>query len=266
MRVLYVAIDQTVPGTLGGSVHVQAVADGLARLGHEVHVITQPGGSWPEGPVHWHPQSPPLGTQRLRWLKAGTVADLGRQIGAEVVIERYHNFGGEGILAARRLGVPGVLEVNAPVIDYPGSTKARVDRALLVEPLRRWRDRICRLTDLFVTPTVEILPEWIDRARVLEIEWGADVRHFRPDVPRAAGFPSDPGRIWCVFAGAFRSWHGVVHLAASLARLHEAGDHRFGAVLIGDGPERAAAERAARHVPGVMFRGWLVSTCSASIG
>jgi len=255
MRVLYVAIDQTVPGTLGGSVHVQAVAEGLARLGHDVHVITQPGGAWPEGPVHWHPQSPPLGTQRLRWLKAGTVADLGRRIDADVVIERYHNFGGEGILAARRLGVPGVLEVNAPVIDYPGSAKARVDRALLVEPMRRWRDRICRLTDLFVTPTAEILPGWIDRARVLEIEWGADVRHFRPDVPRAAGFPSDPGRIWCVFAGAFRSWHGVVHLAASLARLHEAGDNRFGAVLIGDGPERAAAQRAARHVPGVIFTG-----------
>jgi glycosyltransferase involved in cell wall biosynthesis len=255
MRVLYVAIDQTVPGTLGGSVHVQAVADGLARRGHEVHVITQPGGRWPDGSVHWHPQLPPLGTQRLRWLKAGTVADLGRRVGAQVVIERYHNFGGEGILAARRLGVPGVLEVNAPIIDYPGSAKARVDRALLVEPMRRWRDRICRLTDLFVTPTAEILPEWVDRGRVLEIEWGADVRHFRPGLAPAAGFPADRDRIWCVFAGAFRSWHGVVHLAASLARLHEAGDHRFGAVLIGDGPERAAAQRAARHVPGVIFTG-----------
>ena len=38
MRVLYCAIDQTVPGTNGGSVHVTAVAEGLAALGHEVHV------------------------------------------------------------------------------------------------------------------------------------------------------------------------------------------------------------------------------------
>ena len=39
MRILYAAIDQTVPGTIGGSVHVTAVAEGLAALGHEVHVL-----------------------------------------------------------------------------------------------------------------------------------------------------------------------------------------------------------------------------------
>ena len=43
MRILYVAIDQTVPGTLGGSVHVAAVAGGLAALGHDVHVLVTPG-------------------------------------------------------------------------------------------------------------------------------------------------------------------------------------------------------------------------------
>ena len=30
MRILYCAIDQTVPGSVGGSVHVTAVAEGLA--------------------------------------------------------------------------------------------------------------------------------------------------------------------------------------------------------------------------------------------
>ena len=43
MRILYCAIDQTVPGTTGGSVHVTAVAEGLAALGHEVHVLVTPG-------------------------------------------------------------------------------------------------------------------------------------------------------------------------------------------------------------------------------
>ena len=33
MKILYTAIDQPVPGTKGGSVHVKAVADGLAALG-----------------------------------------------------------------------------------------------------------------------------------------------------------------------------------------------------------------------------------------
>ena len=36
MRILYVAIDQTVPGTTGGSVHVAAVAEGLKGVGAHI--------------------------------------------------------------------------------------------------------------------------------------------------------------------------------------------------------------------------------------
>jgi glycosyltransferase involved in cell wall biosynthesis len=255
LRILYAALDQQVPGTLGGSVHVESVAQGLARLGHDVHVAVQPGGRWPRGPVHWHPMAPPLGRQQLRWLRAGALADLAREARADVIIERYYNFGGEGITAADRLGIPGVLEVNAPIIDFPGSTKARVDRALVLRPMQRWRERLCRMTSLFVTPTADILPSWVDRGRVLEVEWGADVDHFRPGAEGPVPFSTDSSRLTAVFAGAFRSWHGVAHLSAALARLHAAGDHRFGAVFIGDGPERAAAERGVRGVPAITFTG-----------
>src|SRR5215207_11060712 len=127
MRILYAALDQQVPGTLGGSVHVRAVADGLAALGHEVHVATTPGGPWPEGPVHWHAMSSPLGRHELRWMRARALTGLARSVRAQAVIERYYNFGGEGVMAANRLDVPAVLEVKAPIIDYPGSVKARSD-------------------------------------------------------------------------------------------------------------------------------------------
>lgn len=257
MRILYAALDQTVPGTLGGSVHVQSVAEGLAALGHEVHVATQPGGSWPPGAVHWHVMRAPLGRPHLRWVRSTAVARLASSIAADVVMERYHNFGGEGVLAADRLGIPAVLEVNAPIIDYPGSLKSRLDKAMLFEPMRRWRDHVCRHVDLFVTTSADILPAWVERRRVLEIEWGADVDHFSPAAHGQVPFTRTDNRIMCVFAGAFRSWHGAVHLSAALARLHKAGDHRFGAVFIGDGPERAAAERAARDLPGVTFTGAL---------
>jgi glycosyltransferase involved in cell wall biosynthesis len=255
MRVLYVAADQVVPGTLGGSVHVQAVAEGLAELGHDVHVATRPGGQWPGQGVHWHAMAPPLGTPALRYLRKGAVLALARRIRADVIMERYYNFGGEGIFAARDLGIPSVLEVNAPVIDYPGSTKHAIDRALLFEPFRRWRDRMCRATSLFVTTTAEILPAWVNRSRVLEVEWGADVDHFRPIGSSIERRDTNDGRIVCVFAGAFRTWHGAVHLAAALARLNREGDHRFAGLFIGDGPERAAVAHAARDVPDVRFVG-----------
>jgi alpha-maltose-1-phosphate synthase len=57
--VLYVASEQTVPGTTGGSVHVLEVARGLARRGHEVDVVVRRGPvAAPESPgVRWHPVS-----------------------------------------------------------------------------------------------------------------------------------------------------------------------------------------------------------------
>jgi len=255
LRIVYAALDQTVPGTLGGSVHVQCVSEGLAALGHDVHVAVQPGGAFPGGRVHWHAMAPPMGRAQLRWLRRSAVRALARDIRADVIIERYYNFGGEGVRAARDLDVPAVLEVNAPIVDFPGSAKSRIDRALLVQPLRRWRDDICRLTTLFVTPTADILPAWIDRRKILQIEWGADTNHFRPDAVGAPPFAPDPSRALCVFAGAFRSWHGAIHLSAALARLHGAGDQRFGGVFIGDGPEREATRRAARGVPAIQFTG-----------
>jgi glycosyltransferase involved in cell wall biosynthesis len=261
VRLVYAALDQQVPGTKGGSVHVRAVAEGLAALGHEVHVAVGQGGPWPDrddgatGRVHWHAMRPPLGRAELRWMRAGAITALARRVDAQCVMERYYNFGGEGVIAARRLGLPAVLEVNAPVIDYPGSAKSRLDRALILEPMRRWRDAVCRGTDLFITPNPHILPAWVDGARVLAVEWGADVDHFRPDATGPLPFTPDRNRVVCVFAGAFRSWHGVVQLSAALARLHAQGERRLGAVFIGDGPERASAEHAARDVPGVTFTG-----------
>jgi glycosyltransferase involved in cell wall biosynthesis len=172
-------------------------------------------------------------------------------------MERYYNFGGEGIGAARAIGVPAVLEVNAPIVDYPGSPKARLDRALLVRPMQRWRDRLARAADLFVTPSAAILPGWVDPGRVLEVEWGADVDAFVPEAGGASPVARDSSRVIGVFAGAFRAWHGAESLARTLKRLHDRGDARFGGLFVGHGPERAAAERAASGVPGVVFTGAL---------
>ena len=125
MRLLYCAIDQTVPGTTGGSVHVTAVAEGLAALGHEVHVLVTPGsGAFPAGPpvnpVRWIPMAPPLGAKQLRWMRTSAVRRLVETLRPDVVMERYYNFGGEGVLSADAAHARTILEVNAPVIDHDG--------------------------------------------------------------------------------------------------------------------------------------------------
>ena len=172
-------------------------------------------------------------------------------------MERYYNFGGEGVIAAAAAGALMVLEVNAPVIDYPGSTKSRLDRVMLVEPMRRWRDWQCRRAHLFVTPSAAILPAWVDTDRVLRSEWGADTARFTPDARGDVPFRRESGDTVAIFAGAFRPWHGAVHLVRAIAELRLRGRRDIKAVFVGDGPELPRVRRAAAGVDGIVFTGAL---------
>jgi glycosyltransferase involved in cell wall biosynthesis len=256
MKILYCAIDQQVPGTRGGSVHVQAAAEGLAARGHEVHVLATLTARMPhDSRVSWHTLAPPLGAVRLRLTRAPAVLAIARSLQPDAIIERYHNFGGEGIRAASRTGALAVLEVNAPVVDYPGSPKRALDRTLIVEPMRRWRDWQCRSADLLVTPSASILPRWVSRERIVEIEWGADTVRFHPGAGGRVPYPREHGHIVAVFAGAFRRWHGAVRLVDAIRRLRARQIHAVRAVCIGEGPELPATRRAATGLDGVMFTG-----------
>lgn len=258
MRILYAAIDQAVPSSHGGAVHVTSVAEGLAALGHEVHVLASPGhGPAPSRTVDWRAVRPPFGVRQLRFLRAGAVTRHAREIRPDVIIERYYNFGGEGLIAARRLGALAVLEVNAPVVDHAGSLKQRLDRMMLVRPLERWRNWQCRVSDLIVTPTAKILPPAVPAARVLEAEWGGDVVRFRPDATGPVPFSRAEGERIVVFVGAFRAWHGAAQLVEAARQLRARGRSDITFVLIGSGPEFARVKAAAAGIPGIVLTGAL---------
>jgi glycosyltransferase involved in cell wall biosynthesis len=257
MRILYSAIDQSVPAAHGGSVHVTAVAEGLAELGHDVQVLVSPGsrGALPKGKAHWIALPPPFGNRRFRLFRAGAVASHARQFRPDVVIERYYNFGGEGILAAKKIGALAVLEVNAPVVDHPGSLKRLADRALLVEPMRRWRDWQCRHADVIVTPSAKILPAYLPASAILRTEWGADTNLFQPGATGLVPFTRNAGDVVAVFAGAFRAWHGAIHLVEAIRRLHARGRHDIRAVFIGEGPELPRVRQASTGLDGITLIG-----------
>ncbi len=231
------ASDQVVPGATGGSVHVLEVARGLAARGHEVHaVIRQTPGAKPQeqdGRVHWHrvTWTPPLRFFRFRAARA--VEQIARKVAPDALMERYYNFGGEGITVATRRGIPALLEVNSPAVDHAGSLKAVLDAALMVRPLRRYRERLCREARALVAPIPEIVPSFA-RDKTVTVTWGANVEAFAPtrrslETRRSLGIPE--AAVVVLFSGSFRPWHGVRVFEAAAARLASRADVFF--VLVG---------------------------------
>ena len=150
-----------------------------------------------------------------------------------------------------------MLEVNAPVIDHPGSSKALLDRLLLAQPMRRWRDHLCASADVIVTPNAAILPPFVPPERVRVLEWGADTERFRPDAQGQPPFVRPDVTTLAVFAGAFRSWHGAIHLVEAIKTLRASGATAVGAVFIGDGPELPRVRESASGIDTILFTGAL---------
>src|SRR5205085_408397 len=82
----------------------------------------------------------------------------------------------------------------------------------------------------------------------------ADTDRFQPGANGPVPFER-PAPVVAVFAGAFRSWHGAVHLASAIRELRVKGRREIGAVFIGDGPELPVVRDEARGLEGVIFTG-----------
>jgi len=215
MKILYAATDQDLASVHGGTIHVNAVTQELTRHGNEVHLLIQhsdqPKIISSDAKVHELPH-----THRfLLWSAGNKIQKVISEIHPDVVMERYYNFAGEAILQAKASGIPTVLEVNSPMIEYPGSTKSTLD-LLLGGWLRKRRERIASAASLIISPMKEIVLEQY-RNKVREIEWGADTKLFDPEsLPDRSLLRSQHGysadEILLIHFGSLRKWHGVVKL------------------------------------------------------
>ncbi len=263
MKVLYIAAGIPVPGSLGGSTHAYEVARGLAHLGHTVHLVAatregyagiapfaRPVSQLLDG-FHLHQQDVP---KALTLLGAAPILRLAHTLRPDLIIERYYNFAGVGLIAAHRLGIPSLLEVNALIVDPPAVRKRRLDDAL-GGPMRRWAEWQCRTASRIITPLHTTVPASIPRSKIVELPWGADVERFAAVAQQCLPTLPNSGSPNVVFMGSFRAWHGVNDfISAALLLLEQGHDLHF--TLIGDGPTRTAAEaRVAAHTDRFSFTG-----------
>ncbi|HYP39523.1 MAG TPA: glycosyltransferase family 4 protein [Chloroflexia bacterium] len=245
MRVLYVASAVEAGDTSGGSTHVSEVACGLAALGHKVLVVARPASPEPVSKLECGvPVRASQWRKELALLGLLQVARAFRSFKPDVVMERFYNFAGAGVLLAHRRGIPSLLEVNAPMIDPPGSLKSKVDR-LLLGSMRRWAVRQAKWSAAIVTPLATTVPPEVGRRKIVELPWGANVERFDPTINSeragrleelAAGLGLERGVPVVAFLGSFRAWHGVGHFAEAARRVL-ASRREVAFLAIGGGPE-----------------------------
>lgn len=254
MRLVYVSLDPGIPtfGAKGASVHVQELLRAYRQLGHHVRLVTVRTGGAPPADLADvevielpRPRSRDVAERERGLLALDAEAErvLDGLADVEAVHERYSLWGGAGVRVAQRRGLPGLLEVNAPLID---EQLAHRDLHHVEEAEARLVATVRAATA--VAAVSEPVAAWVrDRApdaATSVVPNGVNTDRFHPP----AAQPSRPFTVG--FVGTLKPWHGVETLVEAVALLRsDRADARL--LLVGDGPRRDHLEALAadRDVP-----------------
>jgi glycosyltransferase involved in cell wall biosynthesis len=270
MRIAYICADRGVPvfGRKGCSIHVQEVVRALSAMGMQVDLFAARTGREPPPGLervvlHELPVAAagaPAAREQAALAANGTVrAALERAGPFDLVYERYSLWSFAGMEYARAAKVPGILEVNAPLIEEHATYRELVDR----DGAERVAQRVFAAADVLIAVSDEVkrylecYPGTADRVQV--VPNGVNADRYPPDLGRSSLAPpwSASETFVVGFVGTLKPWHGLTILAEGFELFHRvAPNSRL--LIVGDGPERTGfmqdlAERglgAAAHCTG----------------
>lgn len=238
MRVAYVCTDPGIPvfGTKGASIHVQEMVRALGAAGAEVTLFSPRLGTPLPGfeAVRRHALPAGGGAPEARArhqlaLNATVAAALDAAGPFDLVYERHALHAHGAMEWARARGVPGVLEVNAPLIEESLRHRS-LPLAAEAEASARRSVAAAALVSAVSAP-VAAYARRHGGARVEIVPNAVDPDRFSP-VDRPAN------RFTVGFLGTLKPWHDVETLVRAMPLLRAARpDARL--MIVGDGPERA---------------------------
>jgi glycosyltransferase involved in cell wall biosynthesis len=254
MRIAYVCADRGVPvfGRKGCSVHVQELVRALRACGARVELFTPRGEGMPA------PGFDDIKLHRLPFIheevrafreKLALAANEDLQAALErrgpfdLVYERYSLWSFAGMEMAKTWGVPGLLEVNAPLIEEQAEHRGLVDRP----GAERTARRVFRSATTLIAVSREVAAYLAcqpgARGRVHIIPNGVDPKRFPPNPARAGSH--GPAEFVVGFVGSLKRWHGVSILLEAFDLARRRGP-RIRLLIVGDGPERSNLEADVR--------------------
>jgi len=248
----YICADSGVPipGRKGASIHVASVCRALGRAGlsGEVLAARAEGDVLEEFAVRRLPARPAPDDQERQRIELGSFLDgcvaAPSSKASDFIYERYSLWHVGGLLRARELGIPLILEVNSPLPDEAARFRGLRQKTLADDVARL----LMREADGVVCVSEEVAA-WVRAHRgnagaVWVVPNGVDPELFSPqDRSRPPELPQDAPLI--AFSGSFRPWHAVDDLLAAFRNV--VADHAPSAhlVCVGDGPLRVGFEASA---------------------
>ncbi len=263
MNILFLCADRGVPirGHKGAAVHVRALVDAFAALGHRVTLLTpRPGpedGPTPQARLIHVPMPPaptasddPLAAREARsQAVVPALFQQAREILAQepyaLIYERHSLWSDVGGRLAQATGVPFVLEVNAPLREEAARYRRLVDprRAQQVE---RRQFQVATAVAVVSEPLREyVVRQGAAPGRVHVLPNAVDPAHFHPAV-RGGRVRHRYGlgdKIVVGFAGRARPWHDLPTLFRAFRRLWME-DPRYHLLLVGQMPPELPARLA----------------------
>ncbi|MCG8462659.1 MAG: glycosyltransferase family 4 protein [Holophagales bacterium] len=129
----------------------------------------------------------------------------------DCLLVRSQGLGISCVPVARRLGVPLVLEINAPTEEVT----RYLDQYVHLRRLRHWagRYKLRRAQGLVVVSTAladyYVEEHGLARETITVAPNGADLERFHPEVEPDPDFPRDPERPRIGYVGSFQKWHAL---------------------------------------------------------
>jgi glycosyltransferase involved in cell wall biosynthesis len=243
-------MDQGIPvfGRKGCSIHVQEVVRTLLAQGAAVDLFT-PRSEGVPAPGLERAQLQVLPAAKLKHPAARERAAfetnralrnaLERAGPFDLVYERYSLWSHEGMDYAQSKAVPGVLEVNAPLIDEQARERVLVDRAQAEWVAHRVFGNASVVTAVSDEVAAYLKKYAEMEGRVHVIQNGVNPDRFPAELKPT--HPASNGIFTVGFVGTLKPWHGVETLIDAFDRLRTL-DPSVRLLVVGDGPERARLE------------------------